>query len=104
LLSWFDRFRGRLKVPTEERRVRTRVGETHVLVGGPEGAPPLVLLHGALASSAHVLGELSPLLERFRVYAVDIVGQSVKSADARPSVSNAEYGEWLSDVFDGLAL
>lgn len=104
LSQWFDRFRDRLKVPTESRTVKTRFGDTHVLVGGPEGAPNLVLLHGALASSAHVLSELAPLLERFRIHAVDIVGQSVKSADARPSVTNNEYGEWLKDVLDGLSL
>ncbi|WNG38707.1 alpha/beta hydrolase [Archangium violaceum] len=104
LLQWFDRFRDRLEVPTESRRVKTRFGDTHVLVGGPEGAPPVVVLHGAMASSAHVLRELEPLLARFRVHAVDVIGQSVKSADARPSVSNNEYGEWLSDVLDGLSL
>ncbi|QRK08104.1 alpha/beta hydrolase [Archangium violaceum] len=104
LLQWFDRFRERLEVPTESRWVKTRLGDTHVLVGGPEGAPPVVVLHGAMASSAHVLRELEPLLERFRVHAVDVIGQSVKSVDARPSVSNNEYGEWLSDVLDGLSL
>ncbi|MFP2926569.1 alpha/beta fold hydrolase [Pyxidicoccus sp. 3LG] len=104
LLQWFDRFREHLTVPTESRMVKTRCGDTHVLIGGPESAPPVVLLHGALASSAHVLRELAPLLERFRVHAVDIVGQSVKSADWRPSVTNNEYGEWLTDVMDGLSL
>lgn len=104
LLRWFERFRGRLPVPTESRSVKTRLGDTHVLIGGPEGAPPVVLLHGAMASSAHVTAELAPLLERFRVYAVDVVGQSVKSVDTRPSVSNNEYGEWLSDVMNGLSL
>ncbi|XXF78957.1 alpha/beta hydrolase [Myxococcaceae bacterium GXIMD 01537] len=104
LSQWFDRFHARLQVPTESRRVKTRFGDTHVLVGGPEHAPPLVVLHGAMASSAHVLVELAPLLERFRVHAVDVIGQSVKSADARPSVSNNEYGEWLVDVLEGLSL
>jgi pimeloyl-ACP methyl ester carboxylesterase len=104
LLRWYEHFRNRLKVPTESRTVRTRFGDTHVLVGGPETGPSVVVLHGALASSAHVLHELAPLLERFRVYAVDIVGQSVKSADARPSVSNNDYGAWLTDVLDGLSL
>jgi pimeloyl-ACP methyl ester carboxylesterase len=104
LAQWFDRFREQLPVPTESRTVQTRFGATHVLVGGPQGAPSVVLLHGALASSAHVLRELAPLLERFRVYAVDVIGQSVKSADARPSVSNNEYGEWLTEVLDGLSL
>ena len=38
LSRWFDRFRDRLQVPTESRRVKTRFGDTHVLVGGPEQA------------------------------------------------------------------
>ncbi|WIG98744.1 alpha/beta hydrolase [Myxococcus sp. SDU36] len=104
LSRWHDHFRGRLRVPTESRTVQTRVGDTHVLVGGPEAAPNVVVLHGALASSAHVLHELAPLLKRFRLHAVDVVGQSVKSADVRPSVANNDYGEWLRDVLDGLAL
>ncbi|MFL5355493.1 alpha/beta fold hydrolase [Archangium sp.] len=104
LVQWFDRFRNGIEVPTGSRTVKTRFGDTHVLVGGPEGAPPLVMLHGAMASSAHVLRELAPLLERFRVHAVDVIGQSVKSADVRPSVSNNEYAEWLSDVMEGLSL
>jgi pimeloyl-ACP methyl ester carboxylesterase len=104
IAEWFDRFRAKLPVPTESRTVPTQFGDTHVLVGGPADAPPLVVLHGALASSAHLLGELAPLLERFRVYAVDVIGQSVKSADARPSVTNDDYGRWLVDVLDALAL
>lgn len=104
LVAWYERFRARLGVPTESRTVATRFGDTHVLVGGPPGAPDVVVLHGALASSAHALVELAPLLARFRVHAVDIVGQSVNSADARPSVSNADYGHWLVDVLDGLGL
>ncbi len=104
LVGWFGRFRERLTVPTESRVVQTRFGETHVLVGGPERAPPLVLLHGAMASSAHALVELAPLLQQFRVYAVDVIGQSVKSADARLSVKNDDYGHWLAEVMDALSL
>ena len=83
IAAWFDRFHETLGVPTRSREVSTRFGATHVLVAGPEHAPPLVCLHGALASSAHLLGELGPLLTRYRVHAVDVLGQSVKSADAR---------------------
>jgi pimeloyl-ACP methyl ester carboxylesterase len=104
IAAWFDRFRAKLTVPTESRTVATRFGDTHVLVGGPVDAPPVVILHGALASSAHLLVELAPLLERFRVYAVDVIGQSVKSADARIAVDNDDYGRWLEEVMDGLAL
>jgi pimeloyl-ACP methyl ester carboxylesterase len=75
-----------------------------VLIGGPTGAPALVAVHGAMASSAHLLVELAPLLERFRVYAVDVIGQSVKTPHARPSVKNNDYGVWLAEVFEGLGL
>jgi 2-hydroxy-6-oxonona-2,4-dienedioate hydrolase len=102
--AWFERFHARLSVPTERRRVETRFGEAHVVVGGPETRPPLVLLHGAMASSAHALVELEGLLSAFRVYAVDIVGQSVMSADQRPSVKDDSCGHWLAEVLDGLML
>jgi pimeloyl-ACP methyl ester carboxylesterase len=104
LSGWYEQFRARLKVPTHSHEVATRFGPAHVLIGGHEQAPSVVVLHGAMASSAHALVELEPLLHHFRVYAVDVVGQSVKSADARPSVSNNEYGQWLVDVLDGLGL
>jgi pimeloyl-ACP methyl ester carboxylesterase len=102
--EWFDKFRARIKQPTESRTVQTSFGQTHVLVGGPENGAPLVILHGAMASSAHALGELGGLMETFRVYAIDVMGQSVKSADARPSVLNDEYGKWMVEVLDGLQL
>lgn len=104
LEGWYQTFRAKIPAPTLERRVPTRFGETHVLVGGPENGPAIVLLHGALASSSHVLSELAPLLSTFRVHAVDIIGQSVKSAEVRPSVSDNSYGIWLAEVMDGLAL
>lgn len=104
LLEWYERFHARLQVATARRVVATRFGETHVLIAGPEDGPPVVLLHGALASSAHLLGELEGLARRFRVYAVDVVGQSVKSADAQPSVKDDAYGLWLVDVLDALGL
>ncbi len=104
ILGWFERFRARLTMPTESRTVGTRFGETHVLVGGPADAPSVVVLHGALASSAHALVELAPLLATYRVYAIDIIGQSVKSAESHPSVANDDYGAWLVDVLDALEL
>lgn len=104
IAAWSERFRAKLAVPTERRDLETRFGATGVLVGGRPDAPPVVVLHGALASAAHALVELAPLLDRFRVYAVDIVGQSVHSAPTRIAVDNNDYGVWLCDVLDALGL
>jgi 2-hydroxy-6-oxonona-2,4-dienedioate hydrolase len=102
--KWHDTFRAHIRAPLESRTVSTRFGDSHVLIGGAENAPPLVMLHGALASSSHLLRELEPLLVNFRVYAVDVIGQSVKSADVRLRVDNDDYGMWLGDVLDQLKL
>lgn len=100
--EWFEVFRAKIEVSVESREFSTNFGPTHLLVAGPKDAPPLVLLHGAMASSAHVLATVPDLLTRYRVYAVDIVGQSVMSAPDRPSVRGKDYGRWLVDVPDKL--
>lgn len=99
----YESFRAHVPEATA-RTVPTRFGETHLLATGPADAPPVVVLHGALASSAHVMRELGPMRERFRIYAPDVIGQSVKSADVRLPLDGAAYGEWLTDVLDELAL
>jgi pimeloyl-ACP methyl ester carboxylesterase len=102
--EWHERFRAQISTTTSTRTVSTSEGETHVLMGGPKDAPPVVLLHGAMASSAHMLLELEALCAHHRVYSVDILGQSAMSADVRPSVLDDSTGHWLREVLDALAL
>ena len=86
------------------QRVTTRFGETHMLVAGPQDAPPLVVLHGAMANSAMAIREGHGLIEKFRVYALDVMGQSVKSADVRLRWDRDDYANWLLDVLGALGL
>jgi 2-hydroxy-6-oxonona-2,4-dienedioate hydrolase len=88
----------------EPRRVATRFGETHLLVAGNEQAPPLVVLHGAMANSALAIREAHALFAEFRVYALDVIGQSVKSAEVRLDLGGPDYAHWLQDVLDALGL
>lgn len=104
MATWFETFRAAIAVPTASQIIETPFGPAHVLVAGPHDAPPLVCLHGALATSAHVLPELGSLVERYRVYAVDVVGQSVMSDDRRLDLDDDSYGTWLAAVCDGLGL
>lgn len=83
-------------------RVKTRFGETHMLIAGRDEAVPLVVVHGGMGNSALALWDGGPLLERFRIYALDVLGQSVKGADVRLRMDSADYGEWLVDVLDAL--
>jgi pimeloyl-ACP methyl ester carboxylesterase len=102
LLSWHPRFLAKVGQPTHSLTLPTRWGETHVGVAGPPDGPPLVAFHGVMATSAHLLLELRPLLSHYRVYAVDVLGHSPLSADQRPPLDR--YGAWASEVLDGLGL
>jgi 2-hydroxy-6-oxonona-2,4-dienedioate hydrolase len=104
LAAWYPRFRQRIPGALEERDVPTRFGATHVLLAGPAEAPPLVVVHGAFASSAHALSELAPLARTHRLIAPDVLGQSPMSADARLPLDKDSCGGWLCDVLDGVGV
>jgi len=104
MLDGYRRFRAELGVAVTERTVDTPSGKTHMLVCGPEHAPPLVCLHGALATSAHLLPEIAGLASQRRLYVVDVMGQSVMSEDRRLAVDDDTYGRWLVSVLDALGL
>lgn len=91
-------------VKSERRLVPTRQGETFVLVCGPEAAPPLVLLHGALGNAAMWRFDAPVWAEHFRVYMVDVIGEPGLSAPSRPPLDIGVYADWLEDVLKGLGL
>jgi pimeloyl-ACP methyl ester carboxylesterase len=88
----------------ESLTVGTRLGDTHVLALGPEGAPPVVFLPGGNALNPTCLKWFLPLAERHRLYAPDIVGQPGLSAQTRPSPKGDGHAFWAEDVLDGLSL
>lgn len=100
----YDRQLARLNLPHESRMVNTRFGATHVLVLGPQAAPPVVMLQGGNTTSPLTLGWIKPLIEQFRVYAPDTIGHPGKSAPVRLSPRDNSYGQWLADVLDALDL
>jgi pimeloyl-ACP methyl ester carboxylesterase len=89
---------------SESLKVRTRLGDTHVIALGPEGAPPVIFLPGGNALNPTCLKWFLPLTERHRLYAPDIVGQPGLSAQTRPSPKGDGHAFWAEDVLDGLGL
>lgn len=55
---------------------------------GPEGAPPLLLIHGFTASSASFVTNIVPLSQEFTVVTVDLLGHGESDAPEQP----APYG------------
>lgn len=94
----------RWPVPHEEFRLPTREGETFVIASGPRDAPPVVLCHGAQANAASWMLDIAAWALRFRVYAIDMIGEAGLSAQSRPPLDSEAHALWLDDVLAGLGV
>ncbi|QUH02926.1 alpha/beta fold hydrolase [Saccharopolyspora erythraea] len=94
----------RWPVDNERLRVPTPEGETFVVACGPATASPLVLLHGSGGNSAQWMDRIAELAARFRVYAVDVIGERGLSAGSRPPADSDSYAVWLDAVLDFLGV
>jgi pimeloyl-ACP methyl ester carboxylesterase len=91
-------------VPYQEIDVKTRFGDTHMIVSGPTNGQPLFLLHGQEASATMWRYNIEALSQVFRVYAVDTIGDIGKSRPVRLPQNRADYAAWLLDVVNELQL
>ena len=91
-------------VPYEQVDVRSRFGTTHVVICGAKTAPPLVLLHGYMATLTMWWPNIAAFSKDYRVYAVDVMGQPSKSRPGEPIVNVADFVSWLTATLDGLHL
>lgn len=104
IMAWYDDALSRVPIPTESRYVRTRFGDTHMLVAGAPDAPPLVLVQGYGAAAPLWKKQLADFAAHYRVYALDTPGQPGRSAQTPITVFGSSYAEWMVDVLDGLGL
>jgi pimeloyl-ACP methyl ester carboxylesterase len=103
-LAAYDHELRRWPVPYEQVDVHGHFGTTYVVICGPETAPPLLLLHGYLATLTMWWPNIAALSQGHRVYAVDVMGQPGKSRPDEPIRSAADYGSWLTDTLGALHL
>jgi len=91
-------------VPYEQVDVRSRFGTTHVVICGPETAPPLLLLHGYMATLTMWWPNIAAFSKDYRVYAVDVMGQPGRSRPNEPIRNVADFASWLTATLDALHL
>lgn len=94
----------RWPVEHDQLFVPTRLGETHVLICGPDKGSTLVLLHGSGSNSARWMSEAAKWSESHRVIVIDIVGEPGLSSPMRPDFESSGYADWLVDLFDEVGL
>ena len=93
-----------LPATIEQHYVTTSQGPTFVLAAGKPDAPPVVFFHGSLSSAITWVGELIRLSEKYRLYAIDMIGEAGKSAESRPPLHSDTYRHWLQEVFQQLGV
>src|SRR5512133_3967263 len=91
-------------IPFTELTVPTPFAETHVIASGPEGGPPVVLLHATGMSSTVWFPNAGDLGHTHRTYAVDVVNEPGRTRQTRLLRNPADCASWLSAVLDGLGI
>jgi pimeloyl-ACP methyl ester carboxylesterase len=101
----YDALLARWPVPVEPVDVASVYGTTRVSVCGPADGEPLVLLHGGGATSTVWFGVVGELSRRYRVYAVDQLGDVGRSvAGGIPLGGPGDLMSWLDGLFDHFGL
>ncbi|MFF6998308.1 alpha/beta fold hydrolase [Streptomyces sp. NPDC008313] len=101
----YDELRSRWPEFTEERDVPTPYGPTRVHVHGPVDGRPLVLLPGGSATGLTWSANAPALGERYRVHAVDLLGDAGRTERRGTPLRNADdLTAWLDALLDGLGL
>ncbi|UCH89559.1 MAG: alpha/beta hydrolase [Thermoplasmata archaeon] len=104
IIELYDKILAELEIDFEETMIKTRFGETHIIITGPKKAPPLIILQGGNTVSPVTLSWFLPLLKKFRVYAPDTIGHPGKSSQNRISPKDESFGKWVADILDNLNL
>lgn len=104
VMEFYDSQLEQWDVPYDTMNVNTRYGNTFIITCGEKKAPPLILLHGSCMNSCMWLEDAREYSRSYRVYAVDIPGEAGRSDEKQLQLKGRCYEDWLSDVFDTLAI
>ena len=98
-LAFYDNVAKDWPVESETRMVETSFGKTYVRISGPADAPPLVLMHGANATSLSWIPNIKALSENYRTYAVDNIYEFGRSIFTKIFKVPDDLLMWMDEVF-----
>lgn len=106
-IEYFEAYESSLNlfsVPYIERYIPTSFGQSHVICSGDGGNPPLVLLHAASCGSPIWYKNIPFWSKYYRVYAIDLIGESSKSILRKKMKTTYDNAKWLDETLTGLGL
>ncbi|MBY0121765.1 alpha/beta fold hydrolase [Bacillus sp. S/N-304-OC-R1] len=104
ILEIYDKMTDGLNTIFESKYVDTRFGKTHILVGGNQGAEPLICFHGGNVVNPITLKWFEPLAKHYQIFAPDTIGHPGKSDEVRLNPKSNEYAQWVCDFMDGIGI
>ncbi len=102
ILNLYQEKLNELAISYELRTIETSFGDTNVIITGNSLSRPLVLLHGSNGCAPVAIEACIELVDYFRIYAVDVIGQPNMSAASRPDMNGDAYGQWMFEVLSCL--
>lgn len=93
-----------LNLDFEFLTVETSFGDTNIIITGNANNPPLVLVHGENSCAPIAIEKLKALEEKFRIYAIDILGQPNLSDEVRLNPKTDDYGKWMYEILSRLQI
>ena len=93
-----------LDIDYEFLTVETSFGDTNIIVTGKVNKPPLVLVHGENSCVPMAICKLKGLEDKFRIYAIDVLGQPNLSDDVRLSMKTDDYGKWMYEIMSRIQI
>jgi len=79
MMAIYDAKLAQWPTPYETRYVDATYGKVHVIISGPEDAPPMLLLNAGEMSGWSWVTNVGALNEQYRTYAIDTIGEPGKS-------------------------
>lgn len=104
IFKLYDQKLASLEIEYEDIYVDTLAGSTHIIATGNIQNPPIVVLHGINAGAPVAFEAIKGLSKTFRIYAIDTVGQTTKSAETRLDLKDESFGKWLAETIDLLSI
>ncbi|MCG6186205.1 alpha/beta fold hydrolase [Maribellus maritimus] len=93
-----------LPIRYEFMQIETSYGDTNIVITGPKGEQPLVLLHDSNSCAPAAIETMIDLTQNFRIYAVDIPGQPNLSEEFRLNMNDNSYGKWMYEILSRLGV
>ena len=103
-LEFYDGIAEDWPVDSETMMIDTSHGRTFVRISGPVDGPPLVLMHGAGATSLSWMPNIKALSQSYRTYAVDNIYDFGRSVFTKNFKVPDDFVKWMDELFSTLDL